>query len=117
MDAIIQEIQNETKAKKGEFSVERIMFPMINEAALCIQENIARASDIEVGVMAGIGFPQARGGVLHYADALGIDVVREGMRKFYKEYGERFWPAPLLKRMVDAGYLGKKTGKGFFEYR
>lgn len=117
VDAILQEIQNETKAKKGEFSVERIMFPMINEAALCIQENIARASDIELGVIAGIGFPQARGGVLHYADALGIDVVLEGMRKFYKEYGERFWPAPLLKRMVDAGYLGKKTGKGFFEYR
>ncbi len=117
VDKIVREIQAEAGIKKGEFSVERVMFPMINEAALCVQENIARPSDIELGVLAGLGFPQEKGGILHYADSVGIDVVFETLRKFYTQYGERFWPAPLLKRMVDAGYLGKKTGKGFFEYR
>ncbi|MBI4398260.1 MAG: hypothetical protein HY586_03970 [Candidatus Omnitrophica bacterium] len=117
LDSMISAIQAQHKIKKGEFSVERLLFPMVNEAALCVQENISRPADIEVGVMAGLGFPRERGGVLHYADSVGIDVVFSELKKMYARYGDRFWPAPLLKRMVDAGYLGKKTGRGFFEYR
>lgn len=114
---LIQEVQTETKIKGTGFSVERLLFPMINEAALCLQEHVARASDIDLGVVAGLGFPQEKGGILRYADSIGIDTVLDGLKRFYSQYGERFWPAPFLKRMVDAGYLGKKSGKGFFEYR
>jgi len=114
---IVEKIQNGNgSVKKSTFSVERVLFPMINEAVLCLQEKISRASDIDLGVMAGIGFPQEKQGILKYADAIGVDVVWNGLMDFYDQYGQRFWPAPLLKRMMNAGFLGKKSGKGFYEY-
>ena len=89
---------------------------MINEAALCLEEHVAEASDIDMAMVAGIGFPQEKEGILHYADQVGLDAVLDRLQKFYGEFGDRFWPAPRLRRMVNAKFLGRKTGRGFFEY-
>ena len=98
------------------FSVERLIMPMINEAVIALQEGVASANDIDIAMMAGVGFPQDKGGPLHYADQIGVDTVLSQLQQLVNEHGERFWPAPILKRMVNANYLGKKTGKGFFNY-
>lgn len=103
-------------SKKLPFSPQRLLLSMINEAAFCVQERIASCTDIDIAVLAGIGFPQDKGGLLQYADLLGIDAVLAELNKLYEVYGERFFPAPLLKRMVGAGFLGKKTNRGFLEY-
>ena len=116
IDNILLKLKSNASSKKALFSRERLMFSMINEAALCIQERVATATDIDIAVLAGIGFPQSKGGVLQYADELGIDHVLEKMNGLHQIYGERFFPAPLIKRMVQAGFLGKKTKRGFLEY-
>ena len=89
---------------------------MINEAAFCIEEHVAAASDIDIAVLAGIGFPQVKGGLLQHADETGIDVILNKLNDLYKIYGARFFPAALFKRMVHAGFLGKKAKRGFLEY-
>ncbi len=101
---------------KKKFSVERLLLPMINEAAYCLQEEISNPSDIELAMIAGLGFPPVKGGILHVADQIGIDTVVQELEEWYGELGERFWPAPHLRRMVRANHLGKKTKKGFFTY-
>ncbi|OGW84029.1 MAG: hypothetical protein A3C47_01485 [Omnitrophica bacterium RIFCSPHIGHO2_02_FULL_51_18] len=103
-------------SKKLPFSPERLMLSMINEAAFCIQERISSPGDIDVAVLAGIGFPQNKGGLLQYADSLGVDWVLGELNKLTAAYGERFFPAPLIKRMAGAGFFGKKTNRGFLEY-
>ena len=103
-------------SKKLPFSLDRLLLPMVNEAALCLQEQVSQASDIELALLAGIGFPQDKEGILHYADRIGLDQVLTGLEKHAVTYGERFWPAPLLRRMVKAGHLGVKTKRGFFSY-
>jgi len=90
--------------------------PMINEAVISLQEGVASAKDIDIAMMAGTGFPQDKGGPLHYADQIGLDVVLSELESLCEALGDRFWPAPMLKRMVQGGYLGKKSGKGFFQY-
>ncbi len=117
VETIVTEIQKKSaSSKKAPFSVERMMMAMINEAAFCIQERVSTPSDIDIAVLAGIGFPQDKGGLLQYADNLGIDTVLSKLNELNLIYGERFFPAPLLKRMIHAGYLGKKSGRGFLEY-
>lgn len=101
----------------GGFNELRVLLPMINEAAICLQEQVAAAADIDVALLAGIGFPQNTGGLLRYADTLGIDAVLRALEESTARYGARFRPAPLLRRMVAAKHLGRATGKGFFEYR
>lgn len=100
----------------GEFSANRIVLPMVNEAIRCLEEHVCTAADVDLAVVAGLGFPQAKGGILHYADELGLQVVLTELERLVKLHGERFWPAPLLKRKVAAGHLGKQTRKGFFDY-
>lgn len=102
--------------QKPEFSLMRLLCPMINEAVLCLQEKISSAADIDIAMLAGLGFPQDKQGLLHYADDIGIDVILHSLEALATAFGDRFWPAPLLRRMVAAGHLGKKTKKGFFEY-
>ncbi len=116
VEQILEKVRKENSAKKAPFSPNRLLLSMINEAALCVQEKVASPSDIDVAVLAGIGFPQSKGGLLQYADELGIDVVLKELEALCNVYGERFWPAPLLKRMVMAGFLGKKSKRGFLEY-
>jgi len=112
---LINQVQEEG-SEKTPFSANRLIMPMINEAVISLQEGVASAGDIDIAMMAGTGFPQDKGGPLHYADKIGVDVVLSELESFTKTLGERFWPAPMLKRMVQGGYLGEKSGKGFFNY-
>jgi 3-hydroxyacyl-CoA dehydrogenase len=89
------------------FSLERMLYAMVNEAALCIDESIAAPSDIDLAMMAGTGWPQKTGGLLHWADAQGIERILERLRGWCRELGPRFWPAPYLVRLAEAG-------RGFF---
>ncbi len=100
------------------FSIERLMFPLINEAALCIQENIASITDIDMSMVAGTGMTYGgeRVGPLVIADKIGLDVVVGTLEALEKELGPRFRPARPLKLRVRAGHLGEKSGKGFHEY-
>lgn len=119
MEKIIARLQAEGKAQKGtKFSMDRLMMPLVNEAAMCLLENVARAGDIDMGMIAGTGMKvgEDRIGPLEYADSLGLDVVLEKLTELQKAYGERFRPSRLLKTKVRAGHLGKKVGKGFKEY-
>ena len=113
---LIDGIQQKTGVKGTAFSPERLVFQMINEAAYCLEENVASPSDIDLAMLAGTGFPQDKGGPLHLADGIGLDAVLSKLQEFSKTLGPRFWPAPILKRMVAANYLGQKTKKGFFNY-
>ena len=115
VEHVIQELRA-SQHIKGEFSVNRIVLPMVNETIRCLEEHVCTAADADLGVVAGLGFPQTKGGILHYADELGLDVVLAELERFAKTLGERFWPSPLLKRKVAAGHLGKKTKRGFFDY-
>ena len=98
------------------FSIHRLVLPMVNEAIRCLEEHVCTAADVDLSVIAGLGFPQSKGGILHYADEVGLDAVLKELEQLAKAHGERFWPSPLLKRKVAAGHLGKKAKKGFFEY-
>lgn len=113
---LLNAAQQASPKKKTKFSIERLIYPMINEAALCVEEHVAQAADIDMAMVAGVGFPQDKSGILHYADSVGLDSVLKTLDELYREHGDRFWPAPRLRRMVAANFLGKKTGRGFFEY-
>lgn len=117
VDDILKKITQKNAASvKAPFSPDRLILAMINEAALCIQEHVASGSDIDISVLAGIGFPQSKNGLLQYADERGVDVILNELNQLYKIYGDRFFPAPIIKRMVQAGFLGKKTKRGFLEH-
>jgi 3-hydroxyacyl-CoA dehydrogenase len=115
-ELILAGVQKKGGGKKVPFSANRLIMPMINEAVISLQEGVATAGDIDIAMMAGTGFPQDKAGPLHYADRIGVDVVLSELKAMTENLGERFWPAPMLKRMVLGGYLGVKAGKGFFNY-
>lgn len=115
LEAILKDLRA-AGGPTGEFSVTRVILPMVNEAIRCLEEQVCTAADVDVAVLAGIGFPQSKGGILHYADELGLETVLNDLQRLTKQLGSRFWPSPLLKRKVAAGHLGKKAKKGFFEY-
>ncbi|MCM8794490.1 MAG: 3-hydroxyacyl-CoA dehydrogenase [Candidatus Omnitrophica bacterium] len=112
----IQDLQQKTGRKATRFAPERLMSIIINEAVLALQEGISSASEIEMGVLAGLGYPPSKGGLLHAADALGIDTLVDTLDQWTKELGFRFHPAHRLRTMRHAGHLGVKTKKGFFTY-
>jgi 3-hydroxybutyryl-CoA dehydrogenase len=96
------------------FVVNRILCPMINEAIFCLQEGLATAEDIDNGMKLGTNHPI---GPLALADMIGLDVMIAVMNVFYEGFNDpKYRPAPLLKEMVAAGYLGRKTGRGFYNY-
>lgn len=96
------------------FVVNRILLPMMNEAIFALDEGIATAGEIDNAMKLGANHPI---GPLALADLVGLDVTLSVLNVLYTEYGDpKFRPAPLLKEMVRAGHLGRKTGKGFFEY-
>ena len=94
--------------------VNRILCPMINEAIFCLQEGLATAEDIDAGMKLGTNQPI---GPLALADMIGLDIMIAVMNVFYEGFNDpKYRPAPLLKEMVAAGYLGRKTGRGFYVY-
>ena len=96
------------------FVVNRILCPMINEAIFCLQEGLATAEDIDAGMKLGTNQPI---GPLALADMIGLDIMIAVMNVFYDGFNDpKYRPAPLLKEMVAAGYLGRKTGRGFYTY-
>jgi len=115
LEKIIKELRATQKAPT-EFSANRLVLPMINEAIRCLEEHVCTAADVDLSVIAGLGFPQSKGGILHYADEIGLQIVLAELERFTKAFGERFWPSPLLKRKVSAGHLGKSAKRGFFDY-
>jgi 3-hydroxyacyl-CoA dehydrogenase len=115
----IKELQESGQVRTGtEFSEERLMMPMINEAILCVTEHVANVNDIDMAMIAGTGmtYKGERMGPLQLADTLGLDYVLQKLEEFTAKYGERFRPARLLRTKVRAKHLGKKVGKGFLEY-
>jgi 3-hydroxybutyryl-CoA dehydrogenase len=96
------------------FVVNRILCPMINEAIFAFAEALASADDIDNGMRLGCNHPI---GPLALADMIGLDVVLAVMNVFYTDFNDpKYRPAPLLKEMVAAGYLGRKTKRGFYRY-
>jgi len=96
------------------FVVNRILVPMINEAFFVLAEGIASAEDIDAGMKLGTNQPI---GPLALADMIGLDVCLAVMNVYMAEYNDsKYRPAPLLKEMVAAGWLGRKTGRGVYTY-
>jgi len=97
------------------FVVNRLLIPMINEAAFALQEGLATAKEIDDGMKLGCNHPI---GPLALADLIGLDTVLSVMNVFYEGFNDsKYRPAPLLKEMVDAGFLGRKSGRGFYSYK
>lgn len=96
------------------FIVNRLLAPQINEAINCVYEGLATAEDIDSMMKLGANHPM---GPLALGDLIGLDVVLNIMETLYQGFDDpKYRPSPLLKQMVHAGYLGRKTGRGFAEY-
>jgi 3-hydroxybutyryl-CoA dehydrogenase len=97
------------------FIVNRILIPYINEAAILYQEGVASAEEIDKAMKLGANMPM---GPLALADLIGIDVCLMIMEYFLNEFGDsKYRPALSLKQKLRAGHLGRKSGKGFFDYK
>jgi 3-hydroxyacyl-CoA dehydrogenase/enoyl-CoA hydratase/3-hydroxybutyryl-CoA epimerase len=123
LEVIVQRVQDSGEVETGtSFSVDRLMLAFCNEAARCVEEEIANVNDVDMASIAGLGMQvnkdgeAVRMGPLEYMDERGLDEVVEKMEALEKEFGSRFHPSKVLYDKVRAGDLGKKTGRGFMEW-
>ena len=96
------------------FISNRVLIPMINEAIYCLYEGVADKEAIDTVLKLGMAHPM---GPLTLADLIGLDICLDIMEVLYEGFADsKYRPCPLLRQMVQAGYLGRKTGKGFYDY-
>ncbi len=96
------------------FLVNRLLLPVLNEAAFALDEGIASARDIDLAMKSGAGMPM---GPFELADMIGLDIALEVSETLQRETGDpKYRPAASIRRLVDAGHLGRKTGRGYYEY-
>ncbi|MCI4318143.1 MAG: 3-hydroxyacyl-CoA dehydrogenase NAD-binding domain-containing protein [Thermoplasmata archaeon] len=96
------------------FVVNRLLIPVLNEACFALEEGLATSRDIDLAMKTGAGLPM---GPFELADMIGLDVVLEVAKVLTAEFGDpKYRPSIVLKRLVDAGHWGRKTGRGFYEY-
>jgi 3-hydroxybutyryl-CoA dehydrogenase len=114
--AFCQALKKETIVAKDYpgFITTRVGLTMIAEAVRCLEEGVGSIEDIDKGMRLGFNFPM---GPFELADLVGVDVTLHVLDAARANLGERFTPSPLLRNMVTAGHLGRKTGRGFYDYR
>jgi 3-hydroxybutyryl-CoA dehydrogenase len=96
------------------YLVNRILLPVLNEACFALDEGLASSRDIDLAMRTGAGMPM---GPFELADLIGLDVTLEVAATMAREFGDpKYRPSQVLRRLVDAGHLGRKTGRGFYDY-
>jgi len=97
------------------FVSNRVLMPLINEAAFCVMEGVAAPEAVDSVMKLGMNHPM---GPLELADFIGLDVCLDVMEVLFEGFGDpKFRPCPLLRKMVSAGWLGRKSGRGFYPYK
>ncbi len=96
------------------FVINRLYLPLVNEAFFALGEGLTGAEEIDKACVKGLAFPL---GPLAAADAFGLDILLACMQTFHRELGEKYRPAPLLVKLVKSGRLGRKSGRGVYDYR